>query len=100
MKRLEFPEIDDIDVVFGGYPQKWFDSVLAIQEEKGDKKYEDIASKIFFSGGTVPVDQNLPKEYISKGLRILKAVLGSFTPEHEHKEKVCGLIIKSLSLID
>ena len=95
-KRLEFPEVSDIDIAFGGYPKQWFSSVMKIEEEKGDGKWNDLAENLFFNGGKPPINTRLPKEYLINGLRILRAVMGSFEPKHEHKEKVCGLILKSI----
>jgi len=94
--RLDFPEVDKVSMAFGGYPREWFDSVMKIEEQPEDAKYNSMMESLFFHGGEVPVNKTLPEEYRSKGLRMLKAVMGSFEPKHEHKEKVCGLILKSL----
>lgn len=94
--RLIFPEVDKASMVFGGYPRDWFASVMKIEEQPEDRKYNDMMESLFFSGGSVPVNKDLPEEYRTKGLNMLRAVMGSFEPKHEHKEKVCGLILKSL----
>jgi hypothetical protein len=96
--RLEFPNVTGADIAFGGYDKAWFKKTLAIEELPEDKEFEGMATQLFFSGGSVAINKDLPEEYVSKGLRILKAVLGSFEPKHEHKEKVCGLILKSICM--
>lgn len=91
--RLNFPKIDQPSLVFGGYPRDWFADVLSKPE---DKNWSEKASELFFSGGNIGVNRNLPEAYLTDGIRILKCVLGSFEPKHEHKEHVAGLILKSL----
>jgi hypothetical protein len=91
--RIDFPEVDIADIAFGGYPEDWFQTILTID---CSQKYKDMASSLFFNGGKVPVNKELPEDYRIRGLRILKAVMGSFAPKHEHKEQVCGTILKSL----
>lgn len=94
--RLEFPAITDVDMAFAGYPQDWFHNTLKVYDEKADKKWGEMASTLFFSGGKVEVNEALPDEYRTNGLRMLHAVLSSFRPKHEHKEAVAGLILKSI----
>lgn len=92
-KIESFTEVTNADIAFGRYPKDFFDSVLAMPE---DKEWSKKASKIFFSGGTLDLDQSLPKEYLDSGIRMLECILGSFDPKHEHKEHVAGLIMKNL----
>ena len=94
--RLDFPPVTDADVAFGGFPAEWFYDTLKTHDEKSSRKWDDMASKLFFSGGKVPTNKGLPEEYTRRGLRMLRAVLGSFRPSHEHKEAVAGLILKSI----
>lgn len=92
-----FPEISGADMAFGGYPQKWFKTVLKEAKEKGFGMNNcDRSAKLFYSGGSVNVNKTLDKEYATKGLRALKAVVGSFEPKHEHKMAVCEYIIDCL----
>ena len=94
--QIDFPEVNDVDIEFGGYPEKWFKEIMDIKDSPDDRNYNEMFSELFFNGGKIPVNENLSDEYLSKGLRILCAVMGSFNPKHEHKDKVCGLILKSL----
>ena len=95
--KIEFPIICDVDVCFGNYPTDFFDKVLKNATENGvDKKYTSMAESLFFKGGTVPLNKNLDKEYIRNGTRMLKCILGSFNPKHEHKELVCGAILQAI----
>ena len=94
--RLEFPDVTDVDIAFGGYPREWFANVMKIESLPEDRKWNELAERLFFEGGKIPFNKSLQGEYQIKGSRMLRAVLGSWEPKHEHKEKVCGLILKSL----
>lgn len=94
--RIEFPAVSDADMVFGGYPRDWFANVMKVESQPKDRKWNDLAESLFFDGGKIPFNETLPEEYKIKGSRMLRAVLGSFEPKHEHKKKVCGLILKSI----
>jgi hypothetical protein len=37
MKRIKFPEVTDLEIAFGGYPEKWFNKMLA-------NKYKEVIS--------------------------------------------------------
>ena len=92
-ERLEFPVIKDSEMVFGVFPHEWFSTVLAQNE---DRQWSRKASKLFFNRGDIQVNKKLPDEYTEKGVRVLKCVLRSCKPKHEHKEHVAGLILRSI----
>ena len=94
-ERLEFPEVTDAQVAFGGYPRPWFDEALK-KAEGIEPEWENKANELFFSGGKVGINESLPEDYRKRGFHMLQAVLGSWEPKHEHKSAVCGLILKSL----
>ena len=95
MAIKSFPKVSNLDIICGAYPNDWFKKILSCDAEP-DKKWTDMFSDLFFNGGTIPIDKELPEEYIQKGLRILKAVMGSFKPKHEHKKSGCAAILKSI----
>jgi hypothetical protein len=92
-KRIKFPEVTDVDIAFGNYPEKWFQKML---QENSPRKYKEMASNLFFNGGDVPFNEDLPVVYLNNGFRILRTVLGSFKPKHEHKEHVAGVVLKNI----
>lgn len=97
INRLEFPEVTQAAAVFGNYPKEWFKKTLEDTRKEGiDKEYISMANKLFFDGGELDINDSLDKDYISKGLLLLRAVLGSYAPKHEHKEIVAAKIIESL----
>jgi hypothetical protein len=95
-ERLTFPKVENAAMAFGQYDNEWFKSVMAIEPLPGDSKWEDVAMDIFYKGGTVPINMELDKEYLQLGMRMFSTVIGSWNPKHEHKQKVCGLILKSI----
>jgi len=96
MSKIDFPEIDEASLVFGGYPQEWFKKTLEQSKVDGQDKFVRIASSLFFNGGHVETDNDLPEDYVRRGLRMLKCVLASFAPKHEHKEAVAGYILQAI----
>jgi hypothetical protein len=93
MTKIEFPDVSDVDVSFGGYPKDFFNKAL---QKESPEKYQNMAQSLFFSGGKLNLNDDLPDEYVTKGIRILKAIIGSFTPKHEHKIHVCGVILNAI----
>ena len=83
-----FPKLTKTGVFENNYPEKWFKKTLILGLENEDEKYNDLASKLFFNGGKIPINKNLPEEYIKNGIRMLKAIIGSYEPKHEDKMTV------------
>lgn len=95
---IEIPEVDDIDIAFGGYDQEWFDKVLAEVPEEfkrhGGTEWNEIVSYWFFNGLNDRVQFKAKKGVdAQKAFRAVSAVLGSFRPKHEHKEAVCAYLL-------
>lgn len=89
---------EDIAYVIGHkiYPEKFFQEIMKTETINEDRKYFDMMEKLFFEGGEIPFNKDLPSEYVESGLFMLRVIMCSYKPKHEHKEKVCGLILKSL----
>ena len=50
----EMPEVSDADVMFGGYPEEWFLSVMGDnKKEEVPEKYVNRFSALFFRGGRI-----------------------------------------------
>ena len=93
----EFPEIKDVDIAFGGYPNGWFHETLKEAQEKGFGINNCTrAAQLFYNGGKLNLNKKLDNEYLNSGMRTLKAVLGSFEPSHQDKMAVCEYIIHCL----
>lgn len=93
----KFPKVTDADIAFGGYPEKWFKSTLAKAEIEGfDTNGSSRAAELFHNGGKLNLNKSLDDGYLDNGVRMLKAILGSFNPKHEHKMSVCSYILASI----
>jgi len=94
---FDYPEVQDVDIAFGiGITPK----ILNQAKEAGfyDKRtpYNDLFSKLFFSGGKLNFKKGLNPDSQTRATRYLKAVMGSFEPKHEEKEAVCAMILSEL----
>lgn len=97
---LQFPDVTDADMAFGGYPRDWFAEVMKRELPRDYRKWADLMEELFFHGGKVPLNESLDKDYVSRGLRMLHAVMGSFEPKHEHKEQVCAQILYAICKVE
>ena len=94
-----YPKVSDADIAFGAYPKHWFKKAVIEARSSGfDMNNCDRAAGLFFSGGKVNFDQSLDHDFLERGYRILRAVLGSYDPKHGEKMAVCELIINSLEI--
>lgn len=94
----EYPvfDIDPISVAFSTligapYYLNYYDGQCQLVE----KKYQDIASSLFFKGGK-PEDFGLKlRDGLDRGkvTMCLRALLSSFGPKHEEKEATVGFAI-------
>lgn len=92
----DFPVVQDVDVAFNHYPDEWFKKILNQGAPLLLQKEIMMANKIFFHGGKLPLREDLDKDYVIRGVRMFKAVVGSYAPKHEHKEIVCAMILKNI----
>jgi hypothetical protein len=95
---IEIPEVNDVDIAFGGYDREWFQRAY---DEAPDEfkdhcgtEWNEIVTHWFFNG----LNKNVkfyPKEGVDpeKALRAIGSVIGSFQPKHEHKEAVCAYLL-------
>jgi hypothetical protein len=88
------PAVTESAIAFGGIPRDWFNDQL---KKPRSKKWEDVASGLFFNGGKIPVSDKLDKNRSTSLLRLFRCIIGSFEPSHEDKEHVCGRILAMLN---
>ncbi len=88
IKGLTFfpiPEFDDLTAAFGA-PESAYFNRRDLPEVP--KKFEDMASNIFFSGGKL--DGLSPQVDKTKAIKAVRAWLSSFAPAHESKIATVG----------
>ena len=74
--------------------------LLAEAKERGfydsNTPYNDLFSKLFFSGGKLNFKKDLDEAFKSKAVPYLKAFMGSFEPRHEEKEAISAMLLSEL----
>lgn len=95
-KTIAVPKIDDAGVAFGDasvLPK--FTDLPAEFREWHREFHCDVASKLFFTGGSL-ADYGLKvRDGLDRGdvMRALRACLGSWEPKHEHKIAGVGYLL-------
>jgi hypothetical protein len=93
LKKHKFPEVSGVDMAF---PTVDTDMVL-LEEAKergylhGDKQGNKDFSTWFYTG----IEEVTVKDVdnAQEGFRYFRALMRSFSPKHEHKDAVCGMLI-------
>lgn len=95
MSKVTVQEVNGLELAFGGDMKKLLPSYNEIPDEfKNDRnKWVKVVSDWFFYG--LKNAQWKPKEGIDtqKALRHVKAIMGSWEPNHEHKEAGCAYLL-------
>lgn len=86
-------DVSDLDLAFGGRIAKLMPTYEELRGIKIDPKWERLFSEWFFLG--LKSLELTPKEGIdkSKAIRHIRAIMGSFEPKHEHKERGCAYLL-------
>lgn len=92
----DFPEVTDVEIAFGYSCKDWFYDTLKEAEKENLHNWEKRFSDLFFCGGSLNLNKSIPEEKLRKGIRLFKAIAGSFEPKHEHKEAVCAMILREI----
>lgn len=98
LSKYNFPEVTGVDLAF---PTFNTDHVLLKEAEDrgllhGNTQYNKLFSTLFFSGGKVKFKEGIDTEFQTRAWRYMRALIGSFSPKHEHKEAVCALILSEI----
>lgn len=98
LKTYQFQKTTGVDIVF---PTHNTDPVLLKEaEERGfdndNNPYCRLFSQLFFTGGKVKFKKDVDEEFKTKAWNYMRALMGSHSPKHEHKEAVCAMILSEL----
>lgn len=94
-----------MDLTKFNYPEPTFalgtDKELLAEAERrgflhGHTPYNDKFNALFFGGGSVKLKEGIDGKFKGKAFPYLKALMGSFSPKHEHKEAVCAMLLSEL----
>lgn len=99
IKDFKYPVLKDADIIFS--VMRTNTQLLELARSQGfyngHTPYNDLASKLFFSGGTINYKKDLDPERKTLGYRYLCAVLKSFEPSHNDKEAIAALVLSELA---
>jgi len=98
MNKLVIPEISQQDIRDNNYPDDFFKAALAFEfdSKQEQQHYEQMVTALFFHGGKIP-SGGQDQEYILRGMRMFRAIIGSYRPKHEHKTTVCAAILRCIA---
>jgi len=97
LETFEFPKVTNIDMAF-----PTFNTIPELLKEaekrnpqKGMKKFSDL----FFNGGKLEFQKDVKGTWKEKAYLYAKALMGSWSPKHEHKELVVGMIFEETLIL-
>jgi len=92
LSTYKFPKVTNVDLAF-----PTFDTSKELVEEakkrnpkKGMKKFSDL----FYNGGKIELQNDVKGTWKEEAYYYARALMGSWTPKHELKELVVGMIFE------
>lgn len=102
LQEFKFPVVSGADAAF-----PTFDAIPDLLKEarargfySGHTPYNDLFSRLFFSGGKLNFKAGLPEEFKKNATAYMRAFMGSFAPKHEEKEAICAMLLSELVEIE
>jgi hypothetical protein len=92
LSTYEFPEVTEVDLAFPTFntPKELVLEAEKRNPIKGMKKF----SELFFSGGEIKLKKDVQGTWKEKAYLYARALMGSWSPKHEHKQLVVGMILE------
>jgi hypothetical protein len=97
LSTYKFPKVTQVELAF-----PTFDTTKELVEEakkrnpiKGMKKFSDL----FYSGGKIELQKDVEGTWKENAYLYARALMGSWTPKHEHKELVVGMIFEECCVL-
>jgi hypothetical protein len=92
LSTYKFPEVTQVDLAFSTFdtPKELVDEAIARNPKKGMEKFSDL----FFNGGEVEFKEDVKGTWKENAFMYARSLMGSFTPKHESKELVVGMIFE------
>jgi len=98
LTKFNWPKKDKIDEAFpttNTHPELLAEAKLR-GFYNGHTKYNDLFSKLFYSGGKVKFKANIDETFKTAAWLYMRSFIGSWSPKHEEKEAICALILSEL----
>jgi hypothetical protein len=92
LSTYKFPEVTKLDLAFPTFdtPQELVAEAKQRNPQKGMKKF----SELFYSGGKIELQKDVEGTWKEKAYLYARALMRSWSPKHENKELVVGMIFE------
>jgi hypothetical protein len=97
LSTFKFPEVTKGDFVF-----PTFDTIKELLEEaekRNPKKGMDKFDKLFYEGGEIRLQEDVKGTWKEKAYLYARALMGSWSPKHKHKQLVVGMIFEEVLVL-
>lgn len=97
LSTYKFPKVTKADFAFPTFnaPKELLIEAEKRNPQKGIKKF----SELFFSGGKIQRKNDVKGTWKEDALLYALALMGSFSPKHEHKELIVGMIFEECLIL-
>ncbi len=97
LSTYKFPEVTKLDLVFPTFntPKELVEEAEKRNPKKGMEKFREL----FFSGGEIELKKDVEGTWKKNAYMYARALMGSWSPKHEHKELVVGMIFEECLIL-
>ena len=92
LATYKFPDISGIDLAFPTVNTT--PKLVAEAERRNPRKGMQKFNELFFNGGQLKLKEDVKGTWKEKAYLYARALMGSYSPKHEHKELVVGMIFE------
>ena len=97
LSTYKFPEITDVDLAFPTVNTT--KELVEEAEKRNPQKGMNKFSEIFYSGEKIELKKDVKGTWKENAFKYARALMGSWSPKHEHKELVVGMIFEECLLL-
>lgn len=92
LSTYKFPGVSGVDLAFPTFDitKELLDEAKRRNPVKGMKKF----SELFYSGGEIKLKEDVKGTWKENAYLYARGLMGSWSPKHEHKELVVGMIFE------
>tara|TARA_R100000655_G_scaffold55123_1_gene93170 strand:+ start:377 stop:676 length:300 start_codon:yes stop_codon:yes gene_type:complete len=97
LSKYNFPEVTQADMAFPTFniPKELLKEAESRELTKGRKKFAEL----FYSGGKIEFKKDVEGTWKENAFLWCRAMMGSWSPKHEHKEAVCAMIFEECLIL-
>jgi hypothetical protein len=92
LSTYKFPEVTQVDFAFPTFDTS--EELLEEDKKRNPRKGMEKFSELFYSGGTVELKEDVKGTWKENAYVYARALMGSWSPKHQHKELVVGMIFE------